>query len=604
MDNFKLVQAPEFYLAGNGISVSETSIIIKNFSLDDVELAMTDFGSIAYGTLEPNTEREEIISWTGITQNGNDTATLTGVTRGLKKKAPYDQDLTLRKQHGGNTPLVISNNPQVYDKFTSKLNDESIEGVYTFSQLPRKSGSTTATLGNELVTLDQLNATSLGTATVGFQKISGISGESLTAGNIVYFKTSDQKWYKADADITATHTDVKLGVVQSTVAIDIAITVLIYGRDTNQTGMTPGATYYLSNTAGGISTTPGTNNVSIGVALSATDLLFIQDYINENIPSTSEKAALAGGSTFGTPSSTNKFITEDYLSSASGLPVRTEYTSTATNRGSSTTQFDVSNPTGTTYRYTWDGTGTDPLISAATMPTGSLVYISGSNLNASNKGLFIVTGSGTDYFEVTNASGVIETNKTLGTGFLLTNAVANGTWTKPAKLKYIEVEVVGGGADGSNSTTSFAGAGGSAGGYAMKRIPAASLSSNEYFIIGAKTLPSVFGLTSPVVSTGATANAYTEFAGEPGTATGGTININGEGGKGAAGNPSQGGNGGNTRLGTGGKGGSRDGGGNATSASAGTGYGSGGGGGSSISGTSSSGNAGRQGVVVITEYYL
>ncbi|MBA4307001.1 MAG: hypothetical protein C0429_09730 [Sphingopyxis sp.] len=38
-------------------------------------------------------------------------------------------------------------------------------------------------------------------------------------------------------------------------------------------GLTPGATYYLSNTAGAISTSPGTNSVRIGKAISATALL-------------------------------------------------------------------------------------------------------------------------------------------------------------------------------------------------------------------------------------------------------------------------------------------------------------------------------------------
>jgi hypothetical protein len=38
------------------------------------------------------------------------------------------------------------------------------------------------------------------------------------------------------------------------------------------------------------------------------------------------------------------------------------FTSTTfTTMGSATTQFDITNPAGTTFRYTWDGTGTDPL---------------------------------------------------------------------------------------------------------------------------------------------------------------------------------------------------------------------------------------------------
>jgi hypothetical protein len=86
--------------------------------------------------------------------------------------------------------------------------------------------------------------------------------------------------------------------------------------------------------------------------------------------------------------------------------------------GDSTTQFDITNPTGTTFRYTWDTTGTTPAISSATFPVGSYVLIGAQNFNAANNGLFVVTGVGTNYFEVTNASGVAENNKTIGTGYI------------------------------------------------------------------------------------------------------------------------------------------------------------------------------------------
>lgn len=86
--------------------------------------------------------------------------------------------------------------------------------------------------------------------------------------------------------------------------------------------------------------------------------------------------------------------------------------------GSSTTQFDITLTGGTTYRYTYDTTGTDPSITSATMPVGSYVLIGAQNFTAANNGLFLVTGVGTNYFEVTNASGVAEGNKTIGTGYI------------------------------------------------------------------------------------------------------------------------------------------------------------------------------------------
>lgn len=86
--------------------------------------------------------------------------------------------------------------------------------------------------------------------------------------------------------------------------------------------------------------------------------------------------------------------------------------------GDSTTQFDITNPAGTTFRYTWDTTGTDPLISATTISVGSYILIGAQNFNAANNGLFVITAVGTNYFEVTNASGVVESNKTIGTGYI------------------------------------------------------------------------------------------------------------------------------------------------------------------------------------------
>ncbi len=90
---------------------------------------------------------------------------------------------------------------------------------------------------------------------------------------------------------------------------------------------------------------------------------------------------------------------------------------TSADLGSSTTQFDVTNPAGDTHRYTFDGTGTDPAITT-NINAGDIVHITGSNLTAANRGSFTVNAVDTDYFEVTNASGVVESNKTLGTGVL------------------------------------------------------------------------------------------------------------------------------------------------------------------------------------------
>lgn len=99
---------------------------------------------------------------------------------------------------------------------------------------------------------------------------------------------------------------------------------------------------------------------------------------------------------------------------------------TSADLGSSTTQFDITNPSGSTFRYTYDSTGTDPAITSNIF-VGDVVHTMGSNFAAGNKGSFIVTAVDTDYFEVSNSSGAAENDKTLGTGALRINNHLTGS---------------------------------------------------------------------------------------------------------------------------------------------------------------------------------
>jgi hypothetical protein len=95
--------------------------------------------------------------------------------------------------------------------------------------------------------------------------------------------------------------------------------------------------------------------------------------------------------------------------------------------GDSTTQFNIAK-TGSTVRYTWNTTGTNPRINTSNYPAGATVQITSDNFNANNQGTFIVTASGSNYFEITNASGVNESNKALGDdGAISVYGGVNGT---------------------------------------------------------------------------------------------------------------------------------------------------------------------------------
>jgi len=114
----KFVQAQNFSLAGAGVITGATSVVLKSFKgIDGVNLTMTDFGSLGYGTLEPgNNTQEEQISFTGVTQNSNGTATLTGVSSVLFV-SPYTATAGTLKTHPGSATFIISNTSGFYNSF-------------------------------------------------------------------------------------------------------------------------------------------------------------------------------------------------------------------------------------------------------------------------------------------------------------------------------------------------------------------------------------------------------------------------------------------------------------------------------------------------------
>jgi hypothetical protein len=144
------------------------------------------------------------------------------------------------------------------------------------------------------------------------QTIAGTAGATISAGDLVYFDESDQEWYLCDADTAATVEGVMRGIALGSGTDGVAITggVHLSGAWTT-TGLTAGSIYYASNTAGDLATSAGTVKHIVGVALSTTRLWVIPQH-RETIP-TRTKDALAGGGDFGTPSASNKFLTEQWI---------------------------------------------------------------------------------------------------------------------------------------------------------------------------------------------------------------------------------------------------------------------------------------------------
>lgn len=136
-------------------------------------------------------------------------------------------------------------------------------------------GPPTGLTGNQLATVNYvLSVVNGGPVTFDQQVVSNQTlGETITAGNIVYFKQADQRWYKTSATLTATVIQTKLGIALSSGIAGGTSNIAISGTVNNQTGLTAGLPYYVSNTAGALSSTPGTYNIFVGWALSTTAIL-------------------------------------------------------------------------------------------------------------------------------------------------------------------------------------------------------------------------------------------------------------------------------------------------------------------------------------------
>lgn len=114
--------------------------------------------------------------------------------------------------------------------------------------------------------------------------IDGVAGEALSALDVVYLSegvggTTAGRWYKTDSDLAYASVDAGLvGVVPAAVSSAATGAVRLQGRLTGYIGLTPGAKYYVSATAGGITAVAPGNERLVGVADSSTSLVIQPTY--------------------------------------------------------------------------------------------------------------------------------------------------------------------------------------------------------------------------------------------------------------------------------------------------------------------------------------
>lgn len=165
-----------------------------------------------------------------------------------------------------------------------------------------------------------LDNVSGGTVDFDNQIITGVvAGETIAAGDWVFFNTADQEWYLIDADTAAEVDGAYIGVALGSGTDGVSITggIQISGVYTT-TGLTAGSVYYLSNTAGDIGTSAGTTERAIGVALSTTKLLL--NFQEKQLPTANEKAGMSGVNN--PPSATNPLVTTNDLSDPTFKPTQ------------------------------------------------------------------------------------------------------------------------------------------------------------------------------------------------------------------------------------------------------------------------------------------
>lgn len=272
------------------------------------DLAMASFGDWGAVVIKQGT-KIEIVKFDGITQNVDGTATLDVATNGrdILPITPYTGGATGQSFLAG-AEVIVTNDPLTVMSFGNLNNANTWALQQTFTVVPTTNGGNAVT-DNELVRKLQLDQAVLGITTTVKIIVEGTAGETLSAGNLVYLNISDGRWWKCDADTASSVENVILGIAQGagTAGNAIASGILLRGTDTNQSGLTAGIKYYASNTAGAISSSAGTKEVSVGISKSTTELYFDPRFDQQLTED--QQDALAGSS--GVPSATNKFVTEE-----------------------------------------------------------------------------------------------------------------------------------------------------------------------------------------------------------------------------------------------------------------------------------------------------
>lgn len=255
----KFIQAQSFALQASGASAGDTSITLQAFKLSDgtTNITNTNIGDQCYGTLEPNNgTQEEAIQFTGVTQNANGTATLTGVSS-TGFVDPYTVTSGLSKSHAGGVTFILSNDAAFYGNIrnyinsvvasgapTADINTSGISQQATTAQI--NAGTATGSSGAHLfLSPDQFAASNYAIASGTVQALAGTSGTPSATNKFVT---------QASLKFGGTGADGALAISSGATNIDLASAAIV---EKNYTSIS------ITGTGSLTFTNPGTNGTII-----------------------------------------------------------------------------------------------------------------------------------------------------------------------------------------------------------------------------------------------------------------------------------------------------------------------------------------------------
>lgn len=282
-----------------------TTIIPKLLGNFETSLASKISSSAAAMTLNRSTDDDgntlsglyQVTLDEGTTSEEHMYVTFTGASgaisrRGLSRVDFWTEQAANKFEHNRGASVKVTN-------FSLGLITRLLNGTDTFNAVDWSgvnsiTGLVAPVNGSDATNKDYADALVGGPGYFNRLVVGGNAGEAVVDGDLLFLLEGDNEWYQADADTASEVEGVLLGIAQGAGSDGAAITggVLLRGLDDAQAGLTPGDTYYASNTPGDISAATGTTRRAIGIAATATTLIF--DPNIENLPTYAQKALLAG----------------------------------------------------------------------------------------------------------------------------------------------------------------------------------------------------------------------------------------------------------------------------------------------------------------------